>query len=84
MNTPHSYLIPEAVQQDLQSFTVPDVLSVYGGETYKNIKTAVSSVIVHSSSEDQLANAMNQLKEVCRAVKAVSSTNHWKKGPNFA
>ena len=80
MNTPHVYLIPETVQQDLQSFTVPDVLSVYGGETYKNIKTAVSSVIVHSSSEDQLANAMNQLKEVCRAVKAVSSTNHWKKG----
>ena len=64
MNTTLNYLIPDAVKQDLESFTVPDVLSAFGAQRYKDIKAALGTIITQSGSDDALANAVNQFKEV--------------------
>ncbi|XP_067936897.1 E3 ubiquitin-protein ligase rnf213-alpha-like [Watersipora subatra] len=63
MTTPLNYLIPDEIKRDLESFTVPDILSVYGGQPYVEIKTAVDDVIIESASDETLANSINQLKE---------------------
>ena len=64
INTPHNYLIPDDVKRDLESFTVPDVLSVYGGQDYRQAKTAVDNVIAAAGNQDAFTNAVNLLKAV--------------------
>ena len=66
MNTPHNYLIPDDVKRDLETFTVPDVLAVYGGQEYNRAKTAIDEVIANSAKQDAFTNSVNQLIMVCR------------------
>ena len=66
MNTPHNYLIPDDVKRDLETFTVPDVLAVYGGQEYNRAKTAIDEVIANSANQDAFTNSVNQLIMVCR------------------
>ena len=73
VNTSHNYLIPDDVKRDLESFTVPDVLSVYGGQEYKHAKTAVDSVIAAAENQDAFINAINQLTAVCAYSPSVNS-----------
>ena len=61
MNTPHNYLIPDDVKRDLETFTVPDVLAVYGGPEYNRAKNAIDEVIAISANQDAFTNAINQL-----------------------
>ena len=64
INTPYNYLITDDVKRDLESFTVPDVLSVYGGQQYRQAKTAVDNVIAAAGNQDAFTNAVNLLKTV--------------------
>ena len=61
MNTPHNYLIPEDVKRDLETFTVLDVLAVYGGQEYNRAKTAIDDLIANSANQDAFTNSVNQL-----------------------
>lgn len=65
INTPHNYLIPDDVKRDLESFTVPDVLSVYGGQQYRAAKAAIDEVIAQSTNADAFIDAVNHLMQVC-------------------
>ena len=64
-NTTMSFLVPHKIQQSLSSFTVPDIFSIYGGDTYISAKAAISKVITDFDSAERRANAINRLVEVC-------------------
>ena len=68
LSTPHNYLIPDDVKTDLETFTVPDVLAVYGGQEYDRARTAIDEVIANSANQDAFTNAINQLFMVLNPV----------------
>ena len=65
MNTTHNYLIPDGVKRGLESFTVPDVLAVYGGQEYRSAKVAMDEVVANSGNQDAFTNSVNRLIMVC-------------------
>ena len=66
MKTPHNYLIPDDVKRDMETFTVPDVLAVYGGQEYKRAKAAIDEVIFNSGNQDAISSSVNKLIMVCK------------------
>lgn len=67
INTPQTYLVPGDVKEALESFVVPDVLSVYGGDMYLTAKEAFNKLITESaSSGESFDKAFNDFKQVRR------------------
>lgn len=65
LNTPRRFLVHNDLKRDLESFTVPDVLSVLGDqERYNQIKTSVDEIIAQSNNEQQLTAAITAFVQV--------------------
>ncbi|KAF6041607.1 hypothetical protein EB796_000120 [Bugula neritina] len=66
LNTPRRFLVHNDLKGDLESFTVPDVLSVLGDqERYNQIKTSVDEIIAQSNNEQQLTAAITAFVQTC-------------------
>lgn len=60
----HSYLLPEDIQRSLDSYTVPDILAVYGGETLSDLCTAIDQFITLGGTEEGVQGIMEKLTQV--------------------
>ncbi|KAF6032077.1 hypothetical protein EB796_009577 [Bugula neritina] len=61
INTRQNYLIAENIKSGLESFTIPDVLAVYGGETYRRLKAQIDLVITQSGDEQAIDHCVTDL-----------------------
>lgn len=64
VNTPRNYLVPADITRSLQTFTVPDVLSHFGGKQYKDAIPTLDQAITENGQGDGFTNAVNQFKQV--------------------
>lgn len=62
INSPMNYLIPANIKRSLETFTVPDVLSLYGGDSYKTAKQDLENSFVHFTKRDKFAEALETIK----------------------
>ena len=67
INTPQTYLVPGDVKEALESFVVPDALSVYGGEPYQAAKESFSKLVTESSGEN-FNTAIEEFKKVIEVI----------------
>ncbi|XP_067937583.1 E3 ubiquitin-protein ligase rnf213-alpha-like [Watersipora subatra] len=65
LNTPQNYLVPGDIKDSLESFTVPDALSLYGGDCYVKAKSAIDLVIISARDETAAREVITAFKKEC-------------------
>ena len=66
INSPYNYLIPANIKRALEDFTVPDTLSVFGGNSYKKAKQSLENSFVHFAQREKFSEALDELRAQVR------------------
>ena len=74
INSPYNYLIPANIKRALEDFTVPDTLSVFGGNSYKKAKQSLENSFVHFAQREKFSEALDEIRAQVRlSLKCIQS-----------